>query len=478
MKKFAFLLSVALLVPVVAGVSACGQKDENTKYQMVLEYLPQTQTLVGEATVSVYNGGDSMVEYLPFLLAPNAYREGAKEPPVSEALFSSAYYAGDSYGEIALSEGAGARLEVGGEDESMLYARLYDPIYPHERGAVSFSFSTKLAQVNHRLGVSESGVNLHAFYPLLCARGEAGWLEYANDSLGDSFLSDCADYTLTLTLPNDYGCVYGGEGSVQENGGKRVYQISLENARDCALVVGQDLRTEQAETEGVTVEYSAFGKEPSALGLRAAQESLAYFSRTFGEYPRTRYAVVETGLFMGGMESDGLVMIADDLHEEELSYVVAHETAHQWWYARVGSNQVQESWQDEGLAEYSTLLFFENTPSYGVSAEELLCRTKRAYRAFYSVYSQTKGEANTCMNRPLSSFAGEYEYENIAYHKGMILFSRLREYLGDGRFFSGIREYVKRASGKIATPQTLAEAFGGRNVWELVSSFTEGKCVI
>ncbi len=481
MNKFSRVVAVAAVGGIVlgtVGLSGCQEADERTVYTMDLTYSATEQTLSGEMTVSVFNGTDEPYSTLAFSLAPNAYRDGAKNPAVSAVFKPSAYYRGESYGNITLSTCEGATLSVGGEDESILTAQLSEPIYPDERGEITLNFHTKLATVNHRLGVSESAVNLHGFYPLLCVRGERDWQGYTYSYMGDPFYSECADYTVNLTLPSGYGCAFGGEGEVVQKHSSTEYEITLKNARDCALVVGEDMRTKTATVEGVEVCYSAFGEEPSAEGLQAAVDSLSYYSRTFGRYPYSRYTVAQTGFCMGGMESSGLSLVSNALRVDEIAYVVAHETAHQWWYSLVGSDQLDEAWQDEGLAEYSTALFFNEYETYGVSGEQLLESAERAYKAYFSLSAQLKGEANTVMSRPLSSFESEYEYENIAYRKGALLFRALREYVGDGAFFSGLKSYAKNYAYKLATPAQLADCFGGKRAEELIASFTQGKCVI
>ncbi|MDE5897431.1 MAG: M1 family peptidase, partial [Clostridia bacterium] len=216
----------------------------------------------------------------------------------------------------------------------------------------------------------------------------------------------------------------------------------------------------------------------TALGVAA--DSLAYYSETFGDYAYPRYTLVETDFPYGGMEYSGLAMIASDLRPSELPLAVAHETAHQWWYGKVGSNQFECSWQDEGLAEYSTALFLGEHPEYGCTYEQAVAQSEKSYRAFFSVYSQLNGEADTKMNRPLTSFTGDYEYRNIAYDKGVILFSRLRSVLGDRKFFGGLKEYDKKYAGKIASPSDLIACFtaAGGNAEGVFTSFTEGLCVI
>jgi aminopeptidase N len=66
------------------------------------------------------------------------------------------------------------------------------------------------------------------------------------------------------------------------------------------------------------------------------------------------------------MEYPALVMISDNIGEH-ISYeeVIVHEVAHQWWYSLVGNDQINYGFLDEGLTEYSTILFFENNPEYG-----------------------------------------------------------------------------------------------------------------
>jgi aminopeptidase N len=179
------------------------------------------------------------------------------------------------------------------------------------------------------------------------------------------------------------------------------------------------------------------------------------------------------------MEYPALTMISDSLDEANTLYTVVHENAHQWWYALVGNDQFNYSWQDEGLAEYSSLLFFENTPNYGITRTGMLGSATKAYRAFYSVYNQIFGDANTAMNRPLSEFISDYEYVNIAYNKGLLMFEALRTAMGDEKFFASLKDYFESNVYTISTPEHLIAAFVKRaDVEGVFASFTEGKIII
>ena len=77
------------------------------------------------------------------------------------------------------------------------------------------------------------------------------------------------------------------------------------------------------------------------------------------------------------MEYPTLVMIDQSLYNEKdkflLEYVIAHETAHQWWYSVIGNDEISEPWLDEALTEYSTVLYFEE--KYGKEVGSKLIKT-------------------------------------------------------------------------------------------------------
>ena len=468
-----------LVVSSAAGFTGCSKTAAaRPHYAISGEYFAEDSKLIAQMSVSVPNHSEQALESLSFELWANAYREGAAYSPVSSLYESSAYYAGKSYGGIEITSVVGAAgYEIGGEDKNILSVTLQEPLYPDETVTVELSFEVTLAQINHRLGVGERNINLANFYPVLCARGESGYLEYIYACNGDPFVNDCADYDVTLTFPENYNIAYSGDGRVTGENGKKTLAMSAEEVRDVAFVLGENMTCIQASAGNVPVEYWYISDTAPETTLKAAADSLLYFSERFGDYAYPKYTVVETDFPFGGMEYSGLAMIAAYLQSSEVPEVVAHETAHQWWYSMVGNNQFETPWLDEGLAEYSTALFLGEYPEYGTTYEEFIERSENGYRAFFSVKSQVSGEADTTMNRPLTQYSGEYEYRNIAYDKGVILFDRVRSLTGDRAFFAGLKRYFEKYSGKIASPDDLLSCFGG-NAQELMRSFMDGKCVI
>ncbi len=463
------------------GLSACKQEAKTARYDIRGEYFPDENKLVAEMEVSVPNQTENALDALSFELWANAYRAGAKYAPVSELYRPSAYYAGTSYGGIEISSVEGAAgYEVCGEDENILSVSLGDTLYPGDSARLKISFTTTLAKVDHRLGVGRKNINLSYFYPVLCSYGEAGFREYVYSCNGDPFVAERADYTLSLTLPAEYKVAHNGVGEATVADGKQTVTLEAAGVRDVALVVGTQLNCLTAEAGEVPVEYWYTSDSSPETTLKAATDALSYFSRTFGEYGYPRYVLAETDFPYGGMEYSGLAMISSALQRKDVPAVVAHETAHQWWYGMVGSNQFENAWQDEGLAEYSAALFLGAHPEYGDSYENAMKRSESGYRAYFSYRAQIEDRADTSMNKPLTAFTGEYEYRNIAYDKGVILFDRVRLAVGDRKFFTGLKNYVSGYTGKIASPEDLISCFhkAGANVEGLFRSFTDGACVI
>ena len=154
----------------MATLSGCKNEEiGHTRYEITAEYIPENRTLTGTAKVTFENATDNEISVLKFQMYPNAYRQDALYSPVSNAYKNAAYYAGESYGEMVVSSVHGSKnWEVMGEDANVLYAYLERSLYPGDKVVLDIGFMTKLAQVDHRTGVTENTVNLGNFFPILC----------------------------------------------------------------------------------------------------------------------------------------------------------------------------------------------------------------------------------------------------------------------------------------------------------------------
>lgn len=482
-KFFTCMLLSACLVGGVTFFSSCAEKEKvGSRYEIIAEYVPENATLTGTAKITFENCGNNEISLLKFQLYPNAYRKDALFSPVGKAYQSAAYYAGESYGEMVISSVNGAKnWEVMGEDENILYAYLPQSLFPGDKVVLDIGFMVKLAKVNHRTGITEHTVNLGNFYPVLCGVKDGGFYETAYYSDGDPFLQEIADYKLTLKLPKEYTVATTGETESERTlESKKEYTVSVTSARDFALVLSDKFKVLSEEVNGKTLSYYYYADKNAEESFAAAKESFAWFEETFGEYSYGQYSLVETGFCQGGMEYPCLSMISDALTGRERARAIVHETAHQWWGVTVGSDQIENAWQDEGLAEYSAIAFFENYEKYGFTREELVGEALKEYRSYYDVYGSVLGRTDTKMSRHLKDFISDYEYKCLSYDKAIVMFDTLRKSVGDSKFFAGLARYYKQNALTLASPEHLIGSFEkvGLDVSGFFDSFLSGKAIL
>jgi len=158
---------------------------------------------------------------------------------------------------------------------------------------------------------------------------------------------------------------------------------------------------------------------------------LRTFSRLFVDFPYRQLVIVQTDFVHGGMEYGEIVFISSSITERAIKdRIIVHEIAHQWWYGIIGNDQVRTSWIDEGLAEYSTLLFFEENPEFGVASQDYINMYRNNLITFANWIQEVGGQVNFDMNRHLYEFDSQYEYAYMAYMRGKLLFVDLEAMLG------------------------------------------------
>ena len=485
MKKRILTLSLVLLFlffPIIS--SGCDDANSaRSSYQINCTF--SDNVLTGTEKVEFYNHTDNAIKELKFNLYGNAFRKGAKYSPIGAQYTSRAYPNGISYGEmkVNLVECDGMRVEftIGGEDNNVLLIPLEKEIFPQERVLVTIEYTLTLANVIARTGYNSDTVNLANFYPILCGLDENGFYECVYYSEGDPYFSDCSDYDVTFTCQSKYTVASSGRLVSEKNvDGMVEKNYELENARSFAIVLSENFETITEIINGVEINYYFYDDVNPTASFEYVKKSMVLFNKTFGEYAYPTYSVVQTQFIQGGMEFPALVMISDNLEEKSYGEVIVHETAHQWWQTGVGNNEIEYGFLDEGLTEYSVVLFYENYSEYGMTRKQIISSCEKTFKVFCSVYDKVLGGVNTVMLRGLKDFSGEYEYVNIAYVKPCIMYDYLRESIGDEIFFKGLSRYYKTYCFKNVTPYDIVGIYEklGADTNGFFESFYQGKVII
>lgn len=426
------------------------------------------------------NRTGEILEHLCFNLYGTAFSEDAKILPYTTLNEKKCFPNGLSYGDVEISSvkvnGADSKFSIIGEDNNACKVEFGFSLNPKESVVVELVFKLKLANCTHRLGFIDGFVNLGNCYPILAVyeNGEFNITPYY--SSGDPFYSECANYEVTFNYPEKYTLSHSG--SIVESvveGGVKTDKLKAKAVRDFALNLSDNYAVLEGSVGYTKVRVlTANGDENASKYLEASVRAVTLFNKLFGEYPYETLDVAFTPFLHGGMEYPNLVYIANDITDfNTIIKVVVHEIAHQWWYGVVGNNEISDAWFDESLAEYSSVLYFENFPEYEITREQMVNECIQDYGLYLDVLSSVNLKHNLSMQLPLQNYLSEYEYVYMVYVKGTIFIDELRKTIGDDDFFDGLQNLYKDNMFKVITKVEFIEAFNKASGVD-VSSFVEG----
>lgn len=451
-RLIAILVFLAICAASALALAACESPQEitGTRYSIWLDIGEENISCTQKVTF--VNTSEYVLDELKFNVYANAYSSSSPLPctPQEEA---DAYPNGVSFGKFNL-DGAYGDFAACFYDavENTITVTLSSPLLPTQETEIDFVYTITPPNTNLRYGYNEKCLSLTGFYPQLCALVDGEWFYRAYSPIGDPYFSDTADYEVCFNLPEECGYVASGLCREEVCDGETFVTACTDNIRDFALILSPVLSRTEEVYNGVNISY--LGDNPEVIGY--AKRALDVYSDRFGEYAYSSLALADVPFVAGGMEYGALCVINDSLQGADVESVTAHEIAHQWWYGAVGSNNLTDAWQDEGLAEYSTYLYFLDTDRREY-AEILLDSAYTQYSKFVEL-GQTVGEpVKGMLAGELSSFASNYHYTNLTYNKAFIMWDTASKSMGDN-LVKALRYYYERNKFSITSTDELFTA--------------------
>lgn len=421
------------------GLSAC--------YDLTLELRPDESAYSGLARVTFANLTGGELTDVVFRTYPNA--------PV--------IYGGALDFTSARIDGEPATPEVFLADRTAVRLTLPHPLADQNALVVELNFEGRLprnlsAEATYGIfnySTPEPLITLSNWYPILAARRDGVWDAAEVLPEGDAVVSEAELYRVKVAAPADWKIVTTGS-AVDSTPGEFV----AGPVRDFTIVASPALEARESIVDDVRVRHwgLASGRSNWGAALEIAGSAVRTYDARFGPYPYAELDIVAAPLRNAlGVEYPGLVLIGDDLYSSAsaattLPTTVAHEVAHQWWYAVVGNDVLREPWQDEGLTTFSSMLYFEEeSPAFyaGLTGH---------YRQVYNDYVRVAGDEPIA--QPVEAFKGRGRaYGAIVYGKAALFFLALRERVGDEAFFEALRAYYAGNKYRIAPVDALLGAF-------------------
>ncbi|HYF66224.1 MAG TPA: M1 family metallopeptidase, partial [Herpetosiphonaceae bacterium] len=298
-------------------------------------------------------------------------------------------------------------------------------------------------------------------YPLLAEWDGGDWRREVT-RFPDRVYAQAALYDVTVTLPSDLEVFASGSPITSSDDGATITTRFVSGPiREWAASFGR-FEAVSGVTDGITVTaYQAQGAGLDLERIRAmAAGSLASYEERFGPYPYREldlHAMDWGG--DAGVEYPGytLILINGQVNRRT-DFVVAHEVAHQWWYAVVGNDIYRAAWLDESFATYSAMVAGSDVLGADAAAAYYEQEIEQAYRNGVNNGDYPAGLA-------IDEYPSFNAYYRAVYGKGAVFLATLRDELGDEAFFAGMRSYYaaeRHGVGTRAEFQAAMEAAAGR----------------
>lgn len=482
--------------------------EKHSRYQIKLALDFDNRTYTGTERVRFVNRGEHPTSTLYFHLYPNM-RVPGYGPPKAEPGQQTSDEPRLEISEVrSTNDGAVLTYELD-DVETTLRVNLRESVAPSASREIEIKFKGSVPEIDPE----ETGLVTHvmqqvsaalrstrelrrprdtnfrcrgvmllsASYPVLAARNGDDWWRKVEVSIGDTSMTEVADYEVTVAAPRNVS-VYAPvtAQSVTPKEESTSTSFVAENLRDFAFVAGRDLRSEQRTVGDVTMRsiYQPEHEVAARRVLNIAAAAVQIYVKRLGPLPMKTVSLVDAPLVatLGSAEFAGLSVIAGAFYldfdsptmrnmpdvireqqssvEDSLEWTVAHVVAHQWWGVTVGNDPAREPILDEALANWSALLYYRE--AHG--DQQAVVASDEQLRGVYKLY-RTFGGEDMEANHAARDYRNSFQYAAIVTSKGALLFEALRKLLGDEKFFAALAGYYRTNQLEVADLNDLRGAF-------------------
>jgi hypothetical protein len=258
---------------------------------------------------------------------------------------------------------------------------------------------------------------------------------------GDPFITPVTP-RVRVAITSDRSLVFATTGERVEVSGLRQTFLA-HNVRDFAFNAAPDYRTISSKVGDTTVRVYYRPGAPSSSILSAAKHAIEKMEPLVGQYPYQTYDLAQSAGGYG-MEAPGLTWIPTGVATANLSYLVHHETGHQWFFGVVGSDQAIEPFTDEAVTDFLARYVLGQRRASR-------CSTARLDLSIYKYSS-------TC-------------YYEVVYIQGGNFLDDLRKRMGPTAFWDALRDYVAANRFKLVPTKTLLRTLDDHTSLDLVPRF-------
>lgn len=322
---------------------------------------------------------------------------------------------------------------------------------------LSLAYSLLLPEIQEELsttkvlpqffGYTSKQMNLVNWYPFIVPRDADGWILHDPWYFGEHLVYDMADFEVNIKNAEEGIRPIIAASAFGEPNGEWT-RFTLDNARTFAFSASTEFRRSVTNAGNVFVYsyYFPLNEPAGEAAADAAADAINVFSQRFGPYPHKSLTIVMSD-FNDGAEFSGFFFLSkgfyrtyDSTRANYLTFISAHETAHQWWFEQVANDQYLEPWLDEALCTYSEHIFYEQTDW------PLLKWWWDVRVDAYTPHGYVDIPLNTQFENEMYR-----QYVNAVYLRGAKFLDELRARMGEEAFFAFLQDYLNQHKGQRAT---------------------------
>jgi aminopeptidase N len=207
-----------------------------------------------------------------------------------------------------------------------------------------------------------------------------------------------------------------------------------------AIGVAQFAAHHAGTVRGVPLETWVYhqDRDPIVSALETpGRRVIEFYAEHVGPYPYEKLAGVQAAGVGGGIEHASAIFYGErSVYGRDVTNLVAHEIAHQWFGDSVTERDWDDVWLSEGFATYFTLLFTEHDRG----RDAFVAGLKRSREIVFTTEGRNPGLAVIHNN-----LADTRKVVNrLVYDKGGWTLHMLRNLIGTEAFWAGIQDYYRR----------------------------------
>jgi len=332
-----------------------------------------------------------------------------------------------------------------------LNLNLDTPLPPSCAAEINLKYTLDLPAQTGVFGYTSDQIMLTNWFPFIPPyHPDWHWQTNNPAAFGEHLVYPLADFEVSIALKELGKDTLIAAPAPAESDGSTTKFI-LENARTFSLAILPDHKLVSKTIHNITLNvYTLVAEEETAQAtLDIMAESVNTYESLFGPYPFETLTAAEINMD-DGMEYDGIFFVGrgifstyDQTRQNIFTLLLAHETAHNWWFSQVGSDQAMEPWLDEALATYCELLYLEyNHPEL---VEWWWAFRVNAFDPFGPV------------NVTIHDYYDYEAYRQAVYLRGAIFLHTVRQKINSEAFLEFLRQYYAAGNGEIATARLFFE---------------------